>query len=196
MARPFCYFIRHGETDWNAEGRLQGQANRDLTERGKTQATGNGIKLKELVGDGSGFDFVASPMLRTRHTMERLRAAMGLDSQAYRTDARLMELSFGAWQGFTFAELEEKTPGIRATRNQDKWNFLPPGEGAESYALLAERLNGWLSEVSVPTICVAHGGIVRALFYLLGEADALTAGEMDIPQDRILRMENDRLSWI
>lgn len=196
MARPLCYFVRHGETDWNAEGRLQGQADRDLTEKGRGQATGNGIKLKGLIGDGSGFDFVSSPMLRTRHTMERLRDAMGLNPKAYRTDPRLMELSFGDWQGFTFAELEEKTPGLRAARNRDKWNYLPPGEGAESYALLATRLSGWLGELERQTICVAHGGIVRALFRLLGEADELTASTMDIPQDRILRMENDRLTWI
>lgn len=196
MARPLCYFVRHGETDWNAEGRLQGQADRDLTETGRAQATGNGIKLKSLVGDGSGFDFVASPMLRTRHTMERLRDAMGLDPKAYRTDPRLMELSFGDWQGSTFAELEEKTPGLRQARNRDKWNYLPPGEGAESYALLAKRLNGWLTELNQQTICVAHGGIIRTLFYLLGEADEAVASTMGIPQDRILRMENNRLTWI
>ncbi|GHD05865.1 phosphoglycerate mutase [Tianweitania populi] len=196
MVRPLCYFIRHGETDWNAEGRLQGQADRDLTEKGRAQATGNGVKLKSLIGDAAGFDFVSSPMQRTRHTMERLREAMGLDPQAYRTDRRLMELSFGDWQGFTFAELEEKTPGLRAQRNQDKWNYLPPGKGAESYALLAQRFNGWLRELSTQTICVAHGGIVRTLFHLLGEADEVAASEMDIPQDRILRMENDRLSWL
>jgi broad specificity phosphatase PhoE len=185
VARPLCFFVRHGETDWNAEGRLQGQADRNLTEKGRGQATGNGIKLKSLVGDASGFDFVSSPMLRTRHTMERLRDAMGLDPQAYRTDPR-----------FTFAELEEKTPGLRQARNRDKWNYLPPGKGAESYALLAKRLDGWLREVDKQTICVAHGGIVRSLFYLLGEADEEAASTMDIPQDRILRMENDRLTWI
>ncbi|MBS9719764.1 histidine phosphatase family protein [Tianweitania sp. BSSL-BM11] len=196
MVRPLCYFIRHGETDWNAEGRLQGQADRDLTEKGREQATGNGIKLKSLISDGSGFDFVSSPMIRTRHTMERVRDAMGLDPKAYRTDPRLKELSFGDWQGFTFAELEETTPGLRDERSRDKWNYLPPGKGAESYALLAERLNGWLVEVDQQTVCVAHGGIVRALFHLLGQADDLAASAMDIPQDRILRMENDRLTWI
>jgi len=196
VTRPLCFFVRHGETDWNAEGRLQGQADRDLTEKGKAQATGNGVKLKTLIGDPTTFDFVASPMLRTRHTMERLRDAMGLDAKTYRTDARLVELCFGDWQGFTFRELEARTPGLKEARNRDKWNHVTPGETAESYAMLADRVSGWLNEVREPTVCVAHGGVVRSLFRLLDQLDEHTAAYMDIPQDRILRMENNRLDWI
>lgn len=196
MARPLCYFLRHGETDWNAEHRLQGQADRDLTEKGRAQASGNGLKLKELVGDGVGYDFVASPLLRTRHTMERARTAMGLDPMAYRTDPRLMELNFGDWQGFTFAELEKSAPHLRAEREKDKWHYRPPGALAESYAMLAERISGWLREVDEPTICVAHGGVLRSLFYILGMVDEEGAAYVDTPQDRILRMENDRLEWL
>jgi broad specificity phosphatase PhoE len=196
VVRPLCFFVRHGQTDWNAEGRLQGQADRDLTEKGRAQATGNGEKLRTLIANPAGFDFVSSPMLRTRHTMERLRAAMGLDPMAYRTDPRLVELSFGDWQGFTFSELEARTPGLKAARNRDKWNFVPPGNGAESYAMLTQRVEGWLRELRDPTVCVIHGGVVRSLFRLLDEADAETAAYMDVPQDRLLRMENDRLEWI
>ena len=76
-------------------------------------------------------------MRRTRETMERVRAAMGLDPTAYRTDPRLVEVHFGDWQGFTFAELESAQPGLDARRARcDKWNFVPPGEGAESYQML------------------------------------------------------------
>ncbi len=193
---PLCYIIRHGQTDWNAEGRLQGQADRDLTETGRSQATGNGVKLKNLVAEPAAFDFVSSPLLRTRHTMERVRTAMGLDPKAYRTEQRLMELNFGDWQGFTFAELEQETPGLRAQRDRDKWNYLPPGATAESYEMLECRVQSWLETVTKPTVCVAHGGVVRALFHLLGAADEDRAAYMDIPQDKILRMENDRLDWL
>ena len=96
------YVVRHGQTDWNAEHRLQGQADTDLNDLGRRQASENGRKLADLIGDAKAdFDYVSSPMLRTRETMELLRAAMGLDPAGYRTDDRLVELNFGAWQGFT-----------------------------------------------------------------------------------------------
>src|SRR5690606_32233692 len=79
MTAPTIYLVRHGQTDWNAEYRLQGQADTDLNETGRAQAGRNGRRLAGLVADPAGFDFVSSPMRRTRETMERLRAAMGLD---------------------------------------------------------------------------------------------------------------------
>ena len=103
---PLIYFVRHGQTDWNAEFRLQGQADTDLNDLGRRQADQNGRVLAGLIAWPEAFDFVASPMRRTRETMERLRAAMGLDPHGYRTDARLVEVNFGDWQGFTYEELE------------------------------------------------------------------------------------------
>jgi len=124
---PLVYIVRHGQTAWNAEARLQGQADTDLNALGREQATGNGRRLAELVGDPGDFDFVASPMRRTRETMERIRAAMKLDPLAYRTDIRLIEVNFGDWQSFTFAELETRSPEASRSRALDKWNFQPPG---------------------------------------------------------------------
>jgi probable phosphoglycerate mutase len=92
------YVVRHGQTDWNAELRLQGQADIDLNALGREQAAANGRALAGLIGDAAGYDFVASPMARTRHTMELLRGAMGLDPMAYRMDERLKELNFGDWK--------------------------------------------------------------------------------------------------
>ena len=96
---PLVYFVRHGQTDWNAEHRLQGQADIDTQCARPRQAERNGRKLAELIADPAGFDFVASPLGRTRETMELVRAAMGLPPQAYRTDPRLIEVHFGDWQG-------------------------------------------------------------------------------------------------
>ena len=74
------YLVRHGQTDWNAEARFQGQMDIDLNDLGREQARQNGIKLGRLLGSEiSRFDFVASPMSRTRETMEVARAAVGLD---------------------------------------------------------------------------------------------------------------------
>ena len=102
---PLVYIARHGQTVWNAEARLQGQADTDLNPLGREQATGNGRRLAEFVHNPENVDFVASPMRRTRETMERIRMAMGLDPRAYRTDPRLVEMSFGDWQGLFSADI-------------------------------------------------------------------------------------------
>lgn len=193
---PLVYFCRHGQTDWNAEGRLQGQADTDLNDRGRAQARRNGERLKGLIADPGQFDFVASPLKRTRQTMEIVRTAMGLDPAAYRAEPTLMELHFGDWQGFTFAELEAKSPGSTRGRDGDKWNFLPPGAGAESYAALALRISPWLQAIARPTVCVTHGGIVRALFRTVGGLSEADAAAMTVPQDLVLKMEAGRLLWL
>jgi len=193
---PLVYIVRHGQTAWNAESRLQGQADTDLNALGREQATGNGHRLAEVVQNPADFDFVASPMKRTRETMQRIRAAMKLDPNAYRTDPRLVEVNFGDWQGFTYAELKTRYPGARRTRALDKWNFQPPGEGAESYQMLLERVKPWFDAIQRQTICVTHGGVMRALFrFVLGVAED-EAANLEIPQDRVLRLQGDRLEWL
>ena len=162
--------IRHGQTAWNAEGRLQGQKDIPLNETGRRQAAGNGLALKSVLGDTvSDFDFVASPLGRTRETMEILRGAMGLDPLAYRTDPRLVEVS--------------------------KWNFIPPGEAAESYEILCWRIGSFLADVRRPTVCVSHGGVFRAAFRLHGMSEE-EAANAPIHQDRILRLDGTGMNWL
>ncbi|TPJ89517.1 histidine phosphatase family protein [Mesorhizobium sp. B2-5-13] len=193
---PLVYIARHGQTAWNAEFRLQGQADTDLNALGRDQATRNGHRLAELIGDPNEFDFVASPMRRTRETMERIRAAMKLDPLAYRTDIRLIEVNFGDWQGFTFAELDTRFPGASRTRARDKWNFQPPGEGAENYQMLLERVKPWFDEIDRKTICVTHGGVMRALFRFVLDRPEDEAANLEIPHDRVLKLEGNSLEWL
>lgn len=193
---PLIYFVRHGQTPWNAEQRLQGQADIDIDAVGREQADRNGRRLAELIANPEAFDFVASPMRRTRETMERVRAAMGLDPSVYRTDERLVEVNFGDWQGFTFAELEAHQPGVSGARQVDKWDFVPPGSDAESYEMLTRRIRPWLAEVARPTVCVTHGGVMRAIFRLVEELPKNKAAALEIPQDRVLKVENGRLNWL
>jgi probable phosphoglycerate mutase len=193
---PLVYIVRHGQTAWNAEFRLQGQADTDLNVLGREQATQNGRHLAALVSNAQDFDFIASPMRRTRETMERIRAAMALDPLAYRTDVRLIEVNFGDWQSFTFAELEEQSPGASRSRALDKWNFQPPGEGAESYQMLLERVKPCFDEMARQTVCVTHGGVMRTLFrFVLGMAED-EAANLEIPQDRVLRLQGSSLEWL
>lgn len=193
---PLIYFVRHGQTAWNAEQRLQGQADTDINALGREQADRNGARLAELIGDPQAFDFVASPLRRTRETMERVRKAMGLDPMAYRTDEQLVEVHFGDWQGYTFAELDVRLPGSSEARQHDKWDFVPPGEQGESYEMLTARVRPWLAEIRQPTVCVTHGGVVRAIFRLIEVMPKSKAAALEIPQDRVLRLENGRLDWL
>lgn len=196
MTLPACYFIRHGQTTWNAERRFQGQVDTPLNETGRAQAAANGRLLSTLIGEAADYDFVASPLSRTRHTMELLRGAMGLDPAAYRIDPILVEVHFGDWQGSTERELEGRRAGTLAEREADKWNFRPPGDAAESYGLLAERIRPWFEALERPTVCVTHGGVIRSLFTLTGQMSGPEASALDIPQDRILRYADGRVGWI
>jgi probable phosphoglycerate mutase len=190
------YMIRHGQTAWNAEGRLQGQKDIPLNDTGRRQAAGNGKALKGILGERAAeFDFVASPLGRTRETMELLRGAMGLDPLAYRTDPRLIEVSFGDWEGHTLPELAALTPERVEERSQSKWNFIPPGETAESYEILSWRIRSFLSDVHRPTVCVSHGGVFRAAFRLHGMSEE-EAANTPIHQDRLLRIDETGMHWL
>jgi probable phosphoglycerate mutase len=192
------YVIRHGQTDWNAERRLQGQKDIPLNGVGRLQASHNGHTLREILGAAEGFSFIASPLSRTRETMERLRDAMGLDPLAYRTDERLMELSFGDWEGHTLKEVRRVSPEKLLARNADKWSFIPPGTSAESYEILCWRVGAWLQSVEGPTVSVSHGGVIRSLFRLVAGVDESDAAALPIPQDRILMIDlaSRQMDWI
>jgi broad specificity phosphatase PhoE len=191
---PLCYFVRHGQTGWNAELRLQGQTDTDITDFGRGQAKRNGRLLRELVEDPAEFDFVASPLRRTCETMEIVRAEMGLAPKGYRVDSRLMEVHLGDWQGFTYAELERKQPGATEARLSDKWEFVAPG--GESYQMLLDRVRPWFAALDGPTLCVTHGGVMRVLFRIVENLPGINVAAMDIPQDRVLRFSGSRLEWL
>jgi len=193
------YVIRHGQTDYNREERLQGSRDIPLNDTGRGQAAANGRTLATFPAlelPLAEFDWVASPLGRTRETMELARKAAGLNPEGYRINPLLVELSFGDWEGQTLLEVEAHSPELIAQREKGKWDFRPPGDRSESYALLAERIDQFLSTVRVPTICVAHGGVIRTLFNRIGKMSGDDAAIIDIPQDRVLKIENDAIGWI
>jgi probable phosphoglycerate mutase len=181
---PTLYFVRHGETDWNRERRLQGQHDIPLNALGRLQSSRCGAILRDLLARAGkpaiDFEYVSSPLGRARETMELMRAGLGLPPQQYRTDARLMEMSFGRWEGYTFAELQERESQGLAARERDKWGFVLPG--GESYAGLGVRVAGWYAEVSRDTVVSAHGGVCRALIAHLGIAQPEVASTGEVGQ--------------
>ncbi|HEY0569585.1 MAG TPA: histidine phosphatase family protein, partial [Xanthobacteraceae bacterium] len=152
-------------TDWNAEGRLQGQRDIALNALGRRQALHCGGILRELFErDGRAamdLDYVSSPLVRASASMELAREALGLDPAGYTTDARLAEMSFGLWEGRNYQVLRVTERPALAARERDKWRFAPP-EG-ESYEQLTVRVAQWYAELRRDTVAAAHGGVARAL---------------------------------
>ena len=175
-------FIRHGETDWNRQTRLQGQQDIALNALGRRQAARNGRILPLLLGDRQ-WRFIASPLGRTTETMMIALGAAGMADRAFETDDRLKEISFGRWEGLTLAEVSEKDPDGGRKRQDDKWRFVPPN--GESYADLSTRIGGWLADHDRPAVVVAHGGVLRVLRHRLGGVTTADAPLLDVPQDRI-----------
>ncbi|MBB3998839.1 histidine phosphatase family protein [Aureimonas pseudogalii] len=194
---PLLYLCRHGQTDWNADGRLQGQSDIPLNSTGRAQASRNGTYLRNVLGEAAAtFDFVSSPMGRASETMRIIRRTLRLPEDDFRRDERLREIHFGDWQGFTLAEVKARDPAGLATRKRDKWNFVPPGEGAENYSGLSARVAPVFEALDRPTIMTAHGGITRAFLCLYGGVSEVRAAQEDIHQDRILRVERGILAWV
>jgi probable phosphoglycerate mutase len=190
-------FIRHGETDWNVAGRLQGQRDIPLNARGCDQAAAAGRTIRKIIradATDRGLDYVASPLGRARQTMELARATLGLPPQAYAIDARLMELSFGSWEGLTWPEVKALAPEAAVARETRKWDYAPPG--GESYAMLALRIAPWLAELDGDTLVVSHGGVARVLMALIGGMAHERASISSIWQGRLLVFEAGGFGWV
>ncbi len=202
MARLFNHrliFVRHGQTSYNFENRLQGQRDVPLDDVGREQAGAVGRYLhkamsEEIAAIEASGRFWASPLERTRETMELARQAMGFPPQPYHVDARLMELTFGTWEGLTWAEVAARDPVGAKTRENDKWRFAPPD--GESYAMLLERVTPWLAELDGDTFLVAHGGVARAFLALLAAMPISEAASAPIWQGRALIFDKGRADWI
>jgi broad specificity phosphatase PhoE len=178
------YYVRHGLTDWNIAGRLQGHRDVPLNQSGRAQAVHCSHVLRDLLAreerSVSQYDYVSSPLSRARETMEIMRAALGIAPAGYGLDSRLTEISFGEWEGLTYAEVMLRDPDIVAKREADKWEFLPPG--GENYRQLALRVGAWYAALERDTVVCAHGGTGRALVALLGIAQPEEAVHEPIDQ--------------
>lgn len=192
-------FIRHGQTDWNREGRLQGGRDIPINATGERQASRNGRRLAELMDEQdyslSDFTFVASPLGRCLKTMGLVREGVGLDPKTgFGLDDRLKEITFGKWEGSTYEELGESHADDIAARTADKWGFVPPQ--GESYAMLSDRVAPWLKSLDRPTIAVSHGGVSRAVRGLLFDLPNDEVPMLDVPQDQLYLVADGQGYWL
>jgi len=194
LTKPKIYFLRHGQTDWNVAYRLQGQQDIPINATGREQAKRNGQKLAGLLDDPSRFRYIASPLGRTRETMNIVRQELGLPAHGYETDDRLREIAFGLWETHTFDELRKTVPDMVDARHADKWNFTPPQ--GESYARLLARIESWLPYIKEDSVVVCHGGVLRILEHLLNSSDKTECVHLIIPQDKIYLWDGKVANWI
>lgn len=182
------YLLRHGETEWNREGRLQGHLDSPLTERGRAQARAMGCCLRQVIGDLNGYAMVTSPLGRARETAEEVAAIIGYPQAGIAEEAALKEHGFGDWQGERQADLPKIYPEAWQAREADRWSFQVPG--GESYALVALRLRDWLArqDETARLIAVSHGLAGRILRGLYQKAVPAEIFAMNEPQDAIFRL--------
>ncbi|QIP05220.1 histidine phosphatase family protein [Bradyrhizobium symbiodeficiens] len=195
MPVPTIYYLRHGETEWNALGRLQGTKDIPLNARGRDQAVQAGGILGDLFKregrDKSALPYVSSPLGRARQTMELARGRLDLPVADYALDDRLREIGYGSWEGLTLAESEAADPEIYARRLVDKWTVGPAG--GETYADVQVRVRAWYEQLRTDIVAVAHGGTCRALMVSLGLETPASAAELYIEQGAVYVFREGRL---
>ena len=167
--------LRHGQTEFNAGSRMQGQLDTDLTDLGRAQA----VAAAEVLAKRQPVLIVSSDLRRAYDTALALGERSGLP---VRIDTRLRETHLGDWQGLTHAEVDASAPGARlAWRDDATW----APHGGESRIDVADRSLPLVAELIAsepewgadepdrPMVLVAHGGLIAAL----------TAALLDLPVD-------------
>lgn len=167
--------LRHGQTEFNAGSRMQGQLDTDLTDLGRAQA----VAAAEVLAKRQPLLIVSSDLRRAHETAVTLAERSGLRVEV---DTRLRETHLGDWQGLTHDQVDAAAPGARiAWRDDARW--APHGGESRidvadrSRPLIAELVAGqpeWgADEPDRPVVLVAHGGLIAAL----------TAALLDLPVD-------------
>jgi probable phosphoglycerate mutase len=184
------YVLRHGETAWNTERRMQGSKNSDLTARGRAQALAMGRALKaELEREPGPTLFLRSPLGRACETALIVGCELGLDPLVWRDDPRLAELAYGEWEGFTWKEIEADHPDALSRWRTDPHGFCPPG--GESHVELRRRSAAALADIiaaNTRTVVVSHGvsgAVMRGINLGL---DAKAMFVLEKPQDAFFRL--------
>lgn len=132
------FLIRHGETDWNVEGRYQGQADPPLNDQGLRQARSLARRLQ-----GRGLEVLyTSPLLRASATAEILSGLLGVP---LRVDARLMEINLGRWQGRLATDIACEDSDLFRRWHREPWAVLPPG--GESLDQVRDRVFAAADEI-------------------------------------------------
>lgn len=157
------FIARHGETVYNAAGRMQGMyAHTPLTREGCEQATDMGVALCRHVETGAPLALVSSPAGRTLQTLALIVEEMGRDFHTNDTDVRLREIDVGDWDGCYYKDI---APDIRTIMDMGHKLFIKKAPGGEDYVDVAERVQEWLGEQAFDQdmLVITHGMTARVL---------------------------------
>jgi broad specificity phosphatase PhoE len=180
------YLARHGQTEANVSGRLQGQSL-------DTPLTPLGIQQAQTVAEilrlhaPAELDWVSSPLQRARTTMELIREQLGLPPPDYRTETRIIEGNFGLWDGLTHDEARALDPAGFEARENDKWNVRDPG-GRENYSDVAVRAESFLGDLTQDTVAVSHGMFTRILRGIVTGLTWQEMSDLDEPQGVVFKI--------
>lgn len=189
---PELWFIRHGETDWNLERRIQGQTDIALNDTGHAQAGAIAQAVAGLHDSLDGYDLHVSPLHRPRQTMQYILDGFSLDWTGVTIDERLTELNFGELEGSTWPELNAR--GLDPEKNPEGYHGFRP-KGGESYADATVRVRDWLASLTRPTIAVAHGGISRIVRGIVLDLPVAEIPGQHNPQWKFYRLKDGEIEW-
>ncbi len=140
--------LRHADTAWSAEGRIQGRSDVSLSESGRAQ-----LRAHALPRDCRGMKVVTSPLARCVET-----AAL-LGAQDAEREPRIAEMRWGAWEGRLLAELRLELGEAMRQNEARGLDFRP--EGGETPREVFSRVGEWLKEIATPTLAITHRGVIR-----------------------------------
>ena len=178
--------IRHGETAWNVDTRIQGQLDIDLNDNGRAQAQWLARSLAEREPLQAIY---ASDLARAWHTAQAVGQAQGLAVVAH---TGLRERAFGDFEGRTFAEIEAELPEHARHWRQRTPDWAPPGAG-ESLLALRERVLAAVHELAARHVgeqiaLVAHGGVMDVLYRAATRLDVQAARTWQLPNTAVNRL--------
>jgi probable phosphoglycerate mutase len=180
-------FVRHGETDWNLQGRYQGRADPPLCGTGILTARG----IAERLAADAQLLIVSSPLQRATATAGLIANALG--APAALIDARLGEIDFGAWQSLTQAQVKLRWPGVLRRWKQDPATFrFPDGESlAEARARLCDFLHHppWPAEHAGTVVAVSHAGMIRLAGLIAEQRPLAQFRQIEVPSGAIEAFE-------
>ena len=171
MDFPPVYVLRHGQTEWNAQIRLQGRLDSALTRTGKKQALAQRRILKSA--DLDGYHAYSSPQGRAFHTASLARVGL---APAIQTDMRLAEIALGAWEGRYRGELSNEQPCDESEESAlALYSRAPGGEGFDA---VRQRCAEFLADLPGPSVLVTHGVTSRILRLILLGRPTSEIGEL------------------
>ena len=194
--RTFIGLLRHGETVWNREKRIQGSGNSPLTAEGIAMSRAWGQHL--ITGSTKWHRIVASPLPRAVQTAELVNESLHLPLM---TDQALREKDWGRWEGLTLVQIEQNYPELLESLTKHGWDFKPPG--GESRRALLQRVLGGLQCLrqrfdGENLLLVSHLGVIKSLLYHIEGRDFLPNEPKILYKNRfhIISCENNEYSIV